>query len=400
VLATLVVCSAARPDVRDAVSADPLTLEDAFALAAASSPALAAARLEVPIATAAIGVARQRQNPDLAIESARETPHDALSLTFPIETAGKRGRRIDVAEAVAATSEATLVRATIELRVKVRRAFYALCAAERSATEASQLGELAARTSAAVSERFNSGDAPKLELLQAEMAAAQAASEAATARVVVETRRTALNVLLGRAPEAATLVRGDLGEGRVPDQAAATALAISSNRELAVLDRRLEEQDQRVRLARAQRWPDFDLTAAVTHDDPEFDWGWRAGVSSTLPLFHHHRAEARVEEAILAQLRAQRDAQAAEIRGTVVSAWSLADARAREYATYRDQVLVTASEVESMVEESYRSGQSGLLAMIQSISAVRDARARAINAGQTYQEALADLEQAMGAPIP
>jgi hypothetical protein len=31
---------------------------------------------------------------------------------------------------------------------------------------------------------------------------------------------------------------------------------------------------------------------------------------------------------------------------------------------------------------------------------VRDARARAIEAGLAYQDALADLEEAMGAPVP
>jgi cobalt-zinc-cadmium efflux system outer membrane protein len=155
-----------------------------------------------------------------------------------------------------------------------------------------------------------------------------------------------------------------------------------------------------VRLARAQRWPDFGLMAAATHRDPEFDWGWRAGVSLTLPVFHNHGAEVRVEEATLSQLSAERDAHAAEIRGAVVSALAVAGARGKQYARYRDQILTQAAEVESMAEESYRSGETGLVAMVQAIQTVRDARARAIDAGLAYQEALADLEQAVGAPLP
>jgi outer membrane protein TolC len=105
------------------VRAEPLSLAEAQALAERANAGLAAERLQVPVAKAGIGVARQRPNPELAFEETRETPRDALGLTFPIETGGKRGKRIDVAEAAVATSEATLTKATIELRARVRRAY-------------------------------------------------------------------------------------------------------------------------------------------------------------------------------------------------------------------------------------------------------------------------------------
>ena len=394
-LALLVACAAAS-----IARADPLTLDEAFALAERASPALAAERLQVPVASAGVGVARQRPNPELAFEESKETPRDALSLTVPIELGGKRGRRIDVAEAAAATSEAAFARAAIQVRIQVRRAFFALVAAERSAEDAAGLAKLAARSRDAVSERFKAGDAPRLEVLRAQMAAAQTEDEADAARALATSRRAELNALLGRPVEADTTVTGDLGIGQVPDLAAATAAAEAGNGELAVLERRLREQDQRVSLARAQRWPDFGVMGAVTHRDPEFDWGWRAGVSLTLPLFHNHGAEIKLEEAARSQLTAERDARSAEVRSKVASARTLAEARGKQYARYRDEILPTALEVEGMAEDSYRSGQTGLLDLIQSITAVRDARARAIEAGVAYQDALADLEEAMGAPIP
>jgi outer membrane protein, heavy metal efflux system len=383
-----------------AAHAEPLSLPEAFALAERANAGLAAERLQLPVAQTGIGVARQRPNPDLAIEETRETPHDALGLTFPIETGGKRGKRIDVAEATLATSRATFSKATLDLRARVRRAYSGLLAAERSSLEARDLAELAARSRDAVAERVKSGDAPRLELLQTELAAAQTENEATTGRALAVSRRADLNVLIGRPPDAETETTGDLGEGTVPGLPEATASALSHNGDIAVLESRVHEQSQRVVLARAQRWPDFDLTGAVTHRDPDFDWGWRAGVSLTLPLFHNHGAEASLEEAVLAQISAERDAQIAEVRSKVAAAWTLADARGKQYARYRDEILPTAHEIEAMAEESYRAGQTGLVELIQSVSAVRDARTRAVEAGLAYQEALADLEQATGAPIP
>ncbi len=378
-----------------------LTLGDAIEEAVRAHPGLAAARLGRPVAQAAIDVARQRPNPGLLLEETKETPSDALMLTFPIETAGKRGTRIRLAEAGAVTSEAELARTEMELRNDVRRAYYALCAAERRAREAEALSGLAERAREAAKQRFASGDTSRLDFLQAELAASQTANDADGARASVTSARSALNVLLGRPPEAPTGTDGDLGAGTVPDLPAAMALADAHSTELAVLDGRIREQNERAALARAQRWPDLGLTGGVTHGDPEeFDWGWRAGLSLTLPLFHHHAAEATLEEATLSQLQAQRAAQEASLHGTVVSAEAIASSRRTQYLRYRDEILPKAAEVETMAEDAFRSGQTNLLAMIQTATAIRDLRNRAIEAGVEYQDALADLERAVGAPLP
>jgi outer membrane protein TolC len=67
---------------------------------------------------------------------------------------------------------------------------------------------------------------------------------------------------------------------------------------------------------------------------------------------------------------------------------------------YRDEILPRAAEVEAMAEDSYRSGQTGLTALLQSLQSVHDLRLQAVQAGTDYQNALADLERAIGAPLP
>jgi outer membrane protein TolC len=57
-------------------------------------------------------------------------------------------------------------------------------------------------------------------------------------------------------------------------------------------------------------------------------------------------------------------------------------------------------EVERMAEDSYRSGQTGLVVLLQALQAAREVRAKAVQAGFDYQAALADLERAIGAPLP
>ncbi len=112
-----------------------LSLPQAFEMAIAANRALVAARLARPIAQANVAVAGERPNPDLLLENLRETPHEAATLSLPIETAGKRQRRIAAAEADAASGEAEIARTTAATRNQVRRAFYAMLAAQRRVVE-------------------------------------------------------------------------------------------------------------------------------------------------------------------------------------------------------------------------------------------------------------------------
>jgi cobalt-zinc-cadmium efflux system outer membrane protein len=378
-----------------------LSLPQAFEMAMAANRALAAARLARPIAQANVAVAGERPNPDLLLEKLRETPHEAATLSLPIETAGKRQRRIAAAEADAASGEAEIARTTAATRNQVRRAFYALLAAQRRVVEEQASLDIAQRAAAAARARFEAGAAPRLEALQAELAVSQTSNDAEGARGMLAAARSQLNTLIDRPPLAAVTVDGELAAGTVPEVDAAIAGALAHSTELALADRRIAAQAARVALARAQQVPNPVVQGAITHGaEPDFEWGWRAGLTVTLPIFTQHRPEVEVEEATLKQLQAQRDASAAQIAGAVTASASQAIQAQRQALRFRDDILPHALEVEAMAEESYRAGETGLVALLQALQSTRDLRLRAVQAGIDYQIALAELEQAVGAPLP
>jgi len=379
----------------------PLTLVQAIALAMSANKTLTAARLGGEVARAAVDIARQRPNPDLTVESERETPHEAYALVLPLETARKRQRRVDVSEAAAETTQAEIARLTAETRVKVRRAYYALSAAQRRMGEMEEVMHLAERTRDAAKDRFEAGDVPRLEVLQAELTFMQSDNDLGTATAALGSARVDLNTLLDRAPEEPTQVGGDLDTGEVPATQAALDVAMSASVELAVLDRRIAEGQARIKLARAERVPDVLLGGALTRrSPPEFDTGWRAALTISLPLLNQHHGEVRLEERALTQLQADREALVAKIRGSVCAALVLAAAQREQYGRYRDQILPQAAEVEQMAAESYRAGQTGLVTMLQAFAMVREIRLKSVATGLDYQIALADLERAIGAPLP
>ena len=375
----------------------PLTLEAALAAAEQSNPTLVAARLGRAIDVAGIGVARERPNPEFAFETGRDTPHEAFTVGVPFELGGKRARRIELANAAVARTAAEILVQALDVRRAVRLAYYDLVAAQRRVQTSADLREFAERARNAARDRFQSGAAPRLEALQAELVLAQANNEEEAARGRLTAARIELNALIGR-PVGASSVPSDSFDGGTAPSDIATAVLASPD--IAALDRAIDEALASERLARAMQKPDPIVSGGLLLDaQPEFMYGWKFGLDVTLPLFTRHTAAVQVETARIAQLRARREARIAELTGQAGASAARADAARRQYLRYRDEILPQLATIESMAEDSYRSGQSGLAALIQALQAARELRLRATDAGLDYQAALADLERALGGPI-
>ncbi|NUR54836.1 MAG: TolC family protein, partial [Acidobacteria bacterium] len=133
--------------------------------------------------------------------------------------------------------------------------------------------------------------------------------------------------------------------------------------------------------------------------EPEFTYGWRAGLAIALPLFTTGRADVAVAEATLNRAIADREARAQQIRGAVSAAVARATGARQAVERYRTDILPASLQVEQMAQESYQAGQTGLPALLQTVQAAREVRQRALQAGLDYQLALAELERAMGTPL-
>jgi len=377
-----------------------LSLNEAFARAADANRALLAARTARTIDVAGVNAAGQRPNPEVAFEYAKETPHWAFTGTVPLELYGKRQRRIDVANATLAVTDAETSRIAADLRADVRRAYYQVVAANRRITSAQELETLATRMRDAAQERFQTGAAPRLEPLQAGLALAQVQNDLVGARGEAVAVRAELNALLAYPAEAAVPLADPLESGPVPAVQAVTQQALAGNAELQVLDRRIEEARARISLAEAMRHPDPAVSAALTYDAPgEFTVGWRAGAAIALPVLTTGRPEVAIAEATLNRAIADKDARSAQIAGAVGAAAARAAAARQAVERYQTEILPSLLQVEQMAEESYRAGQTGLPAYLQTVQAARDIRQRALQAGLDYQLALAELERTMGVPL-
>lgn len=389
------------PAAAQTVPTDSLTLQGAMDRAMSANPTIAAARMRRAIHVAGVAVAGERLNPEGTVEIEKETPKQSFAFAMPLELGGKRAKRIALSEATVRAGEMELAAIIAQTRNDVRRAYYDLLVADTRLAVLRELRDLSRRARDTAQARFETGDAPRLELLQAGLTLAAAENDATAAEGAVTAARSRLNAVLGQPLDMVQTLSTAIETGGPVVASAVLELARSGSTELAVIDRRIEEQRARLALAQALRVPDVVPSATLTHDaEPEFTYGWRAAVAVTLPMFTTHRAGVTVEQATLDQLAAEREATLRRIVGDVTAAAAGAEAQRLAYVRFRDLILPQAAEVEQLAQDSYQLGQTGIAALLQALQASRDLRLRALDAGSQFEAALADLERAIGAPLP
>ena len=157
-----------------------LSLQAAIDRALAANPTIAAARLTSAVNQAGLALAGERPNPEVTAEFEKETPKQAFGLALPVELGGKRSKRMAVSEATIRAGEAELAATIAQVRNDVRRAYYSVLVADARLTLLRELRDLSQRVRDTAQARFDTGDAPRLEVLQAGLTLLAAENEAAT----------------------------------------------------------------------------------------------------------------------------------------------------------------------------------------------------------------------------
>ena len=282
----------------------------------------------------------------------------------------------------------------------MRREYFALAAAEQQLTLLRELLDVASRARDAAQQRFDAGSSPRLDVLQAELARAEAENQATAAAGAAAAARARLNALLAQPPETAVVLATPIDAGL--DRAAG---GDRPGRADSRGDGRLRPTARRA--ARADR-PGRRPAGAGPHARSRPHARRRAGVQHRLAggrrrdraALHPPPGRGALEEAALAALTAEREAAAVRIAGDIAAARATAEALGRQYLRYESSLVPQAIEIERLAEESYRLGRTGLAAYLLALQATRDVRLRRLQTAADFQSALADLERAIGAPLP
>lgn len=381
--------------------AQRLSLQEALDLAARQNLDLAAVRRRRATALAGIDIARERPNPTATFSTSRDAPHQSLFFDQPLELAGKRGRRIDVAKQQVALTETDVSAAERQVRTNTRQAYYGLAYARAESARLARVAELARRLQTIAEDRFKSGDVPQLEVIQSGLEVSQAEADLQVSKQREKVSLSALNALLN---EPAT-TPWDL-TGGLEEPAATVALdelisrAYQSNADLQRLGGEKKVEVSNHALLKAERVPNLDLEAGMDFNAPgDYRYGPRGQVAMQIPLFSRNQGEIAQSVANQRLLDSEVMATQRSVAAIVEAGYFDLQAQELQVQLYRDKLLPIARQVESLAEDSYRAGKTGILNAIQAQQNVQSVESSYLQSLLQLQTLYATLEETVGGPI-
>jgi cobalt-zinc-cadmium efflux system outer membrane protein len=392
-------------------SAAPLVLtrRQAIDTALARNPALAAVREEIAQARAREVEATAFPDPaisaDVTGESnlahpGRNTGSDiGVGLDLPFPTKFLLRHRVSHADVASARDAYEQLRQ--ETASQTAQAYDAVLVALRHQADLEQGRQLAQEFLDKARVRYAQGSVARLDVIKAEVDAAQAENALIANGRDLANARAALNRLLGRVLGAAVEPADTLVvPPALPALAQLDSIALGMRPELASLQSQRAGARAATSLAKEYWLPDLGVsvsenfvagapttyTTAVGFSFPLFFWNHQGG--EVAEASHHEREL----DATYRDLEAQVDQ---DVRTTYATA-----ATALQQAEYlRDQLVPEAREAYNIASTSYGLGGSSVLQVLDARRTLLDAESQYAEALGAANDARADLERAIGMPL-
>lgn len=391
----------------------PRTVWDLHGLTLAAlyfHPDLAVARAQWRVAEAGVATAGARPNPSIGVtpQYVVNSPSGltpwvvAAALDWPVETAGKRGRRIERAAHLADAARLDLDAATWTVRANVRTALLDLVAARRRTALLTRAGEGQQAIVRLLNERVRAGAASVADVTPARLAQLTAVADLATAERQEAEARVALATAVGVPAHALDGLTIDFPLDVAPpglDGPAAELRRRTLQQRadvLAALASYAASQSA-LQLEIARQYPDLRIGPGYEYDQGLNKWAV-VGISVELPVLNRNQGPIGEAEAQRTLAAAQLVAVQAAAIDQIDRALAGRDAAARALAD-ADRLLATERERLRMTRQSFEAGAVGRFELESAaVAAVATEQVR-LDAAVAWQQALGALEAAVQPPL-
>ena len=357
-------------------------------------------------ALAGITIAGQRPNPVLSFSPGYNSTTSGISpwiitpsLDIPIETAGKRAKRLDQARAEAEAAQLMAVAAGWDARTKVRDAMLKLYSGRENAKLLKAEIELHDEALKKLDAQVKAGEAPAFEVTQARLNLNRAKLALHDADKDSATSLAQLASAVGVPSAALQRISLDFSAfdsfPSVPSSAARTK-ALTHRSDLLAALAEYKATEAALRLEVAKQYPDINLGPGYELD--QTDNKFTLGLSVELPLLNKNRGQIEQAEAKRKTAAAKFEAQQAAVFGeieTALAAYKAAQAKSATAAKLADEARHASETTERMVA----AGELGSLELVRRRIEASASSLSRLEARIQAQEALGQIEAALQIPV-
>jgi len=389
-----------------AVAQQTLTVKDAVARALASHRARRESAERVSASQGLLKQAGLRPNPHFTFQAenlgANGAPGFAYGrdadtfayLTQPIETGGKRTRRVDAA--TAATKRAGLERELLarQIAARVKLAYWGAEGAERARSVLDETLRTFAQIVAYHEARVREGAMAEADLLRVRLESERIALAANTAQLEAERARIQLFREMGATSFPAVKFEEGSDELEVALPEVDVSKALEARIEMQLAHQAIEQARTRLDLERAIAKPDVD--AVVGYKRTAGFNTMIGGVQVNLPFANRNQGNIAAGLSEVRAAEAAEAATAALVQAEIRAAKSEYDLRSRQVRTSLSPLMEHAVEAARIAQAAYREGGLDLLRLLDAERARLDAQLLYCRSLAEYRQSIVNLETALG----
>lgn len=396
------------------------TVEQLSSAAFARSRDLLAARQTLAIARGRLMQAGLRPNPTIDFEQTTDyltgrsgEGNTGVGVTQVFELGGKRGKRVAVAQLEYDRAVAEVRALERQLAAEIRTAYAQALAAARQLDTAEQLIGLDQELYRVTEARLKEGDVAPLDVNLVRVELDRLRAQAVQSRADLETQLITIRTLTG------SEISESLTLATMTDRPPSLSLTLEAAIENALRERadlqaaRIAEElgDARIRLAESQRTPNvaaavrYSRSRSVFENTPigtlnDVDQLLTAGVSIEIPVRNRYQGEIAAAVGEKEQARYRREFVEAVVKRDVALAFNRYRAATQALVIYGNQVLPRAEQNLRTIRTAYNLGDLQVLDVVAEQRRLIESQTQYNAALRDYYVSLAELERAIGAPLP
>jgi cobalt-zinc-cadmium efflux system outer membrane protein len=404
-----------RPEIVHQEIGEPRTAEDFVSLALARNPSVRSAEAKVRRLSERVPQVRSLDDPMLTVAPVGEMAETAAgmvgvmsSLSQRLPLPAKLDARGRIAELEAAQAQADLQQARLQVAADTRRAYWTYLFAARAIGTTTESRSLLLQLRDVADAQFRAGQRNQQDVLRASAELGNLDTELVVLGQRRDTAAAMLRQLIDAPPSQPLAEPAPAGEGDiVVKRDLLLARAAQINPALRRIAERMTQFEQQQRLANLNRWPDLTVSFSYNLVDDEGlspiangDDQWWVGFGINLPIWKE-KYDAAEREAIFGRLEAASDLAAERNRVSfrVEDALLRLESQREVLRLLRGQVIPDARAAVEAAAATYRTGAGDFLMLVDNWRKLLSYQVMEHQVVATVEQALADLQQAVGADI-
>ena len=381
----------------------PTPLAELVEEAQQNNPEIQAATHQMDVMEALVPQARSLDDPQLRYmrEEWTDGTYSNLELMQTVRFPSKLSTQGKLAEIRAEHAHHDHLEKINEVIARLKSAYYELWFIQQNTVLDQENARLLRQFLASAKTRYVVGEVTQQDVLKAQVELTRVNNELITLRQQELSAKIMLMATLNRSP------KDTLGFAMIPEEVVPPA-PLDSLTNFTLVNRSMLKHDSLsvdegragLSLAKQEYIPDlqFSLERATIPAAGFSGWRIRAGITIPFAPWTLGKANARVEEANAAIMRAEATYKASRnmVLATVSDLYYRAVAGTRQIAAYRNSILPQARQALNSSQVGYQTGKADFLMLIDSYRTLVDFTKEYFMTRMRFEQTVAELERAVG----